>query len=241
MPGRTSALATASTPGTFIVGDDPPQLRILPISSMSEVDEIFAALGQGGAKGSESKSKDGTKNKDDAKRKGDTKRKGDAKSKDDAKRKDGAKRKDDGKRKSDDDSGKKSKKAKGDASTTTATSTSTEKDASAKGTHAEPKPTKPKTRVPTVVHDTSSAARKPAQPAPKQLDNDDAAFADSRGKDRTSLFSHRRPHRGGIQDLYRGRAQAEPGRRYVVALLTQTRRCVLSTATAVGPRPNPGF
>ncbi|WFC93964.1 hypothetical protein MBRA1_000590 [Malassezia brasiliensis] len=46
-------------------------------------------------------------------------------------------------------------------------------------------PTKPKSRAPTVVHDTSNQTRSvPSQPRPAKLDEADAAFADSRGKDR---------------------------------------------------------
>ncbi|KAI3625967.1 hypothetical protein CBS9595_001328 [Malassezia furfur] len=51
-------------------------------------------------------------------------------------------------------------------------------------------PTKPKSRAPTVVHDTSNQTRSaPSQPRPPKLDEADAAFADSRGKDRFRIFT----------------------------------------------------
>lgn len=150
---------------------------------MSEVDEIFAALGgkpaAGGAKPKPEAGKEITK----------------AASKKRASAEEDAA----------DSSTKKSKKSakQGRVDTSQAArSTHTDKDKQDDGAEAADKKVstsakankeapvgsaKPKTRVPTVVHDTSSAPRAAPQPRPKKLDDDDAAFADSRGKDRTCL------------------------------------------------------
>ena len=237
IPGRRSALATASTPGMLTMVVDASSTRAThsefwPNSIMSEVDEIFAALGGKSAPVSHDKQASTKKEK-----------------------KASSKRSLEENTEASDDRAKKTKKrakqasSKGAQSDVAPTNTSkaprtkdgkgkgaasgaTKGDALAKGSAAVP--TKPKTRAPTVVHDTSNQTRSaPSQPRPAKLDDEDAAFADSRGKDRTWHYLCRQTHRRRFPHFYGGRAEIEPRRRYVAGLLTQALRYVRLTATAV--------
>jgi len=84
----------------------------------------------------------------------------------------------------------------------------------------------PGRRVPVVVHDTSVPARTaaPAQPV-RPMNDEDAAFADSRGRDRMYGYLRRQTHGRGVPHFYRGGAAAQRGGRYVAPTYTGTPLC----------------
>ena len=117
-------------------------------------------------------------------------------------------------------------------------SSDTPTDGSKNARAAESKADAPRRRTPVVVHDTSAPARAsaPVQPRARPSDDDDAAFADSRGRDRMyGLLTQANARRRGSASLPKtscGSTRVAVRRRS----LTQARRSAHSTATAVGGR-----